>query len=153
MNAPTLSAPLYINLLSQFHHPRKIRRLYLAFAILAPVSYFALLLFEFSWISFVMGSIFTVNAYVIYSSSSEKDPLGVLGKSYLRINEQGIKYKVRRQRALEVLWQEVQSMQLHLFSVDFELKNGQRKSINLEQLSDESLQLVKERLRQVHAQL
>ncbi|TPE39466.1 hypothetical protein [Pontibacter mangrovi] len=153
MNAPTLPEPLYINLLSQYSQPHRARWIYLTLAILVPVSYFTLLLFEFSWLNLVMGTVFTVNAYVIYASSSEKDPLGVLGKSYLRLNEQGLKYKARRQRAVEVLWQEVRLMQLHLFSVDFELKNGQLKSINLEQLSDENLQLVKVRLRQVQAEL
>lgn len=122
----------------------KYKKLYFALSIPLTLTYIALLIYDFEWSSVLMFIVLSINSYQLLMYVFGKDPFNLHGKSYLKFNNQGVIYKPMRKAPREILWQDVSSITLHLFEVEFHLSNGVTSAINLEDLSDDNLKLVKE---------
>ncbi|WP_148561771.1 hypothetical protein [Pontibacter korlensis] len=119
--------------------------------VLGPALHLTLLLLDFNWYNLALCLVFSTSTYTYFALVTGKDPLKVMGTSYLSLNKHGFTYKKRRHKSIEVAWQEVKHMQLHLFSVDFELHGSQTVKVSLEELNDENLKLVKQWLVEVQS--
>lgn len=143
------SPELYINLLQQ--HPIKTKgvyqKLYYLFTLALALGYPILFWDKLGWVSLWMLLVFPVNGYQMYTRSTGKDPLGILGKRYLHLSDQEfvLKHKGHKKPTV-VQWHEVKSMDIRLFQVVLEMKRGEKSTLSLEKLSDDNLQRVKHRL-------
>jgi hypothetical protein len=98
----------------------------------------------FMWVYVVY---FLLYAIILYSKSKGKGGLDLLGKSYFRINDQGISCKMSlfSKKTIDLKWEEIDDMRIKLFEIQLKI-NNQWISINLEKLSDDNLKNVKEML-------
>ncbi|RIJ42467.1 hypothetical protein [Pontibacter oryzae] len=122
----------------------KYKKLYFAISVALILAYIALLIYDFEWSSVLMFIVLSINNYQLLMYIFGKDPFNLHGKSYLKFNNQGFIYKPLRKAPREILWQDVSGITLHLFEAEFHLTNGGTSAINLEDLSDDNLKLVKE---------
>lgn len=81
----------------------------------------------------------------LYMQSNGIHLLDLLGKSYFKLTEKGVEYKldIFHKKINSFNWNEVEFISIKLFEIKVKV-NKQLETINLEKLSDENLQLVKE---------
>jgi len=98
----------------------------------------------FMWVYVVY---FLIYAIILYSNSKGKGGLDLLGKSYFRINNEGIscKMSIFSKKTIDLKWEEIDEIRIKLFEIQLKV-NNQWTSINLEKLSDDNLKNVKDML-------
>lgn len=86
--------------------------------------------------------------------SQGKSPIDFLGKSYLKIDPQGIACKPQmfNKNIISVLWSEIEEVEIKLFEIKLKVR-GKWSSIDLEKLSDNNLKLVKQTFQNFQAEL
>ena len=87
---------------------------------------------------------FLLLAISFYMQSGGKHLFDLIGKSYFKITEDGVEYKLDmfNKKIHSFRWKDVEFISIKLFEIKVKV-NNQLESINLEKLSDENLQLVK----------
>lgn len=122
----------------------KYQRLYFAIATLLPLFYVGVMLYDFEWSAVLMLVIIVLNSYQFIMRALGKNPLGVLAEAYLRLSPTRVTFKYMRKKPVQVLWQDVERLDVHLFRAELYLTNGQTTTIDLEGLTDDNLRKVKD---------
>ncbi|NJN25047.1 MAG: hypothetical protein HC819_03195 [Cyclobacteriaceae bacterium] len=141
---------LYINL---NHQPGKkqYKKRYSILTVLTlflAIGTFVLLISDHSELNRVFGWIyvfyFLLLSAAFYLQSKGRHIIDLLGKSYFRINDQGVECKPAMfdQKVIKFSWSEVDYITMKLFEIQVKV-HKRIETINLEKLSDENLQLVK----------
>lgn len=137
---------LFINLNNQreLKKGKKIMRIFSVVTFLLAAATVISLFYETTILSWFYSFYFLLLAVSFYVQSKGGHLFDLIGKSYFKINEEGVECKpdMFKRKIISFNWKDVEFISMKLFEIKVKANNVSE-TINLEKLTDENLQLVK----------